>query len=69
MLPVGDPMAEVEVRVAATGRLFGRGWVRSSGNKAWDEAVLRAIDRTEALPRDVDGRVPPAIVIEFKRNE
>ncbi len=66
---VGDPMAEVEVRVAATGRIVGRRLVKSSGSKAWDEAVLRAIDRTEVLPRDVDGRVPPAIVIEFKRNE
>jgi colicin import membrane protein len=28
--------------------------------------VLRAIDRTETLPRDVDGRVPPVMQIEFK---
>jgi colicin import membrane protein len=27
--------------------------------------VLRAIDRTGELPRDIDGRVPPVLVITF----
>jgi colicin import membrane protein len=31
--------------------------------------VLRAIDKTEVLPKDVDGRVPPTIVIAFRPNE
>ena len=35
----------------------------------WDETVLRAIDKTEILPRDTDGRVPSAIVIEYARQE
>lgn len=65
----GNPVAEVEVRVAPTGRIVGRRLVKSSGNKAWDDSVLRAIDRTEVLPRDVDGRVPPAILIDFRPNE
>jgi colicin import membrane protein len=34
--------------------------------KEWDETVLRAIDRTEVLPRDVDGRVPSTMVIAFR---
>ena len=42
------------------------GYVQSSGNKAWDDAVLRAIDKTEVLPRDTDGRVPPVIVLGFR---
>ena len=37
--------------------------IKSSGVKAWDDAVLRAIDKMEALPRDTDGRVPPLLVI------
>ena len=40
--------------------------MQSSGNKAWDEAVLRAIDKTEVLPKDTDGRVPAVIVLGFK---
>ena len=31
-----------------------------------DEAVLRAIDKTEVLPRDTDGRVPPSLEISFR---
>jgi colicin import membrane protein len=65
----GNPEAEVEVRAAPDGTIVGRRIVKSSGVKAWDDAVLRAIDRTEVLPRDVDGRVPSPIVIAFKRQE
>ncbi len=63
---VGNPRAEVEVRVGADGSIQSRRIVQSSGNKAWDEAVLRAIDKTEVLPRDTDGRVPPVIVLGFR---
>nr|MCU0774974.1 cell envelope integrity protein TolA [Ideonella sp.] len=62
----GNPVAEVEVRTAPDGTIVGRRLVRSSGVREWDDAVLRAIDRTETLPRDVDGRVPPTIVIAFR---
>lgn len=58
--------AEVEVRAAPDGTILGRRLVKASGNKDWDDAVLRAIDRTDGLPRDVDGRVPSPIVIEFR---
>ena len=65
----GNPKVEVEVRCAPDGRIIGRRVVKSSGNPVWDETVLRAIDRTEVLPRDTDGRVPSAIVIEYARQE
>jgi colicin import membrane protein len=63
---VGNPRAEVEVRVAPDGMIQSRRIVQSSGNKAWDDAVLRAIDKTEVLPKDTDGRVPPVIVLGFR---
>jgi colicin import membrane protein len=62
----GNPKAEVEVRTSPDGTIVGKKLVRSSGVKAWDEAVLRALDKTEVLPRDTDGRVPSPVVIEFK---
>ena len=62
----GNPLATVEVRCATDGTITSRKLVRSSGNDAWDDAVLRAIDKTETLPRDTDGRVPPIMQIEFK---
>jgi colicin import membrane protein len=61
----GNPAADVEVRASPTGSILSRRLVKSSGNKDWDEAVLRAIDRTGELPRDTDGRVPPVLVITF----
>ena len=62
----GNPMATVEVRCAPDGTIVGRKVTKSSGSPAWDEAVLRAIDKTEVLPRDTDGRVPPSFSIDFK---
>jgi len=62
----GNPTATVEVRCSPDGTIVSRRLVKSSGNKEWDEAVLRAIDRTAELPRDIDGRVPSSIVIDFR---
>ena len=62
----GNPAAEVEVRTSPDGTIVGQRLIKSSGNKAWDSAVLRAIEKTETLPRDVDGRVPSQIVISFR---
>lgn len=65
----GNPTAEVEVQVLPDGTIRDRRIVKSSGVKAWDDAVLRAIDRTQTLPRDTDGRVPPSLVIAFRPRE
>ncbi|WP_287951756.1 cell envelope integrity protein TolA [Diaphorobacter sp.] len=62
----GNPRAEVEVRAAPDGTIVGARITQSSGNKAWDDAVIRALHRTETLPRDVDGRVPSSLVIGFR---
>ncbi len=62
----GNPSADVEVRCAPDGTIVSRRLVKSSGVKSWDEAVLRAIDKTETLPRDVDGRVPALLTIGFR---
>jgi colicin import membrane protein len=62
----GNPKAEVEVRASPDGTIVSTKLVRSSGVKAWDEAVLRALDKAGALPRDSDGRVPSPVLIEFR---
>ena len=62
----GNPSATVEVKVAPDGTIVARKLVASSGSPAWDETVLRAIDKTEVLPKDTDGRVPPVISITFR---
>jgi colicin import membrane protein len=63
--------AETEVLVASTpnGTIVNPRITKSSGHKDWDEAVLRAIDKTATLPRDVDGRVPREMTLVFRRRD
>jgi colicin import membrane protein len=63
---VGNPRAEVEVRTSPDGTILSRKLLSSSGNRSWDDAVLKAIDKTAILPRDEDGRVPPVLEISFR---
>ena len=62
----GNPTAEVEVRLAPDGTITSRRLTKSSGIGSWDEAVLRALDKTEVLPRDIDGRVHTPLIIQFR---
>lgn len=62
----GNPTAEVEVRTTLDGTILSQRLVKSSGNRAWDDAVIKAIIRTGTMPRDVDGRVPTPMILEFR---
>ncbi len=62
----GQPVASVEVVSAPGGSIISRRLIKSSGHADWDDAVLRAIDRTATLPRDTDGRVPSPLTIDFR---
>ena len=64
----GNPKAEVEVRTSPDGSIIGAPrLVRSSGSPAWDDAVIRALQRTGELPRDPEtGRVPSPVIIVFR---
>jgi colicin import membrane protein len=61
----GNPVAEVEVRATADGKIMSRKLIKSSGVPGYDEAVLRAIDKTEILPLD-EGRMPSPLIIAFR---
>ena len=61
----GNPSAEVEVRTELDGTIKTK-LIKPSGNKAWDDAVVKAIIKTGTMPRDVDGRVPTPMIIEFR---
>jgi colicin import membrane protein len=68
-LPANNPRVEVEIRSGAAGTIISRKILQSSGNRAWDEAVLNAIDKTERLPPDADGQFQPFLVIGFRPND
>ncbi len=63
---LGNPRAEVEVTTLADGTIIARRLLKPSGNPQWDQAVLRAIDRTGSLPKDVDGRIPSPLIIGLR---
>ncbi|HEY1128704.1 MAG TPA: cell envelope integrity protein TolA [Roseateles sp.] len=64
-----NPMAEVQVTLGPDGRILGTKVLKASGDGDWDRAVLRAIEKAETLPRDVDGRVPPVLILSFRPRE
>jgi colicin import membrane protein len=65
----GNPLVSVEVRLAPDGTVLGRPRVlKSSGNKEWDEAVVRAFEKTEVLPRD-GGKIWSPLVIDWRLND
>jgi colicin import membrane protein len=65
---VGNPVTVVEVHTYPDGTIVINKLkiTKSGGVKSWDDAVLRAIEKTEVLPRDLDGRVPSPMIIALK---
>lgn len=66
---VANPTAEVQVTLGPDGRILGTKVLKASPDADWDRAVLRAIEKAETLPRDVDGRVPPVLILTFRPRE
>jgi colicin import membrane protein len=62
----GNPAAEVEVTCSPSGQIIGMKLTQSSGNAAWDQAVLKAIEKTANLPRDENGKIPSKIPFVFR---
>jgi len=57
----GSGPVDVEIRVTPDGTILARKIIKSSGDAKWDDAIIRAIDKTMTLPRDIDGRMPPTV--------
>lgn len=64
-----NPTAEVQVTLSPDGHINGTKVLKGSGDADWDRAVLRAIEKAESLPRDIDGRVPPVMILSFRPRE
>lgn len=58
---VGLKDLELSISILPDGTISGRPRVlRSSGSAQWDEAVARAFEKAETLPRDTNGKLPPS---------
>jgi colicin import membrane protein len=62
----GNPKAEIEVHTTLDGSIISQRLVKSSGDKAWDDAAIKAVIRTGTLPRDIDGKVPTPMILEIR---
>ncbi|HEX7912733.1 MAG TPA: cell envelope integrity protein TolA [Paraburkholderia sp.] len=56
----------VSVRCSPTGTLLGATISRSSGNPAWDDAALRAVQLTDPMPQDINGKTPTSFLITLR---
>ena len=63
---VGNPAAEVVVTCSPSGQIIGVKLKVKSGNEAWDQAVLNAVDKTGSFPRDENGNMPSEITFSLR---
>lgn len=62
----GNPTTQVQLRLADDGRIVETKLVASSGIQAWDEAVLRALQKVSIMPRDANGIVPSQMILHLR---
>lgn len=63
---VGNPEAVVEVTCSPSGQIMSVKLKTKSGNDAWDQAVLNAVEKTGSLPRDENSNMPSKISFSFR---
>ncbi|CAH2898276.1 MAG: TolA protein [uncultured Paraburkholderia sp.] len=56
----------IAVRCSPTGTLLSATIAHSSGNSAWDDAALRAVQRSDPMPQDIDGKTPASFRITLR---
>jgi colicin import membrane protein len=66
---LGNPSVDIQVGLSLDGGIVMRTVTRSSGSAAWDAAALKALNKTERLPKDENGRVPPMMTITLRPRE
>jgi colicin import membrane protein len=54
----------VFVRANASGEILSSRVITSSGSRAFDDSVIRGIQKMERVPKDVDGKIPEILIRE-----
>ena len=62
----GSPTAVVALHCAPDGDVLEAHISQSSGNAIWDDAVLRAVQKSGRMPRDTNGSTPANFTITFR---
>jgi colicin import membrane protein len=64
-----NPKTEIEVRMSPDGTILTSRIIKARGTKSWDDAALKAIDKTTVLPKDENGQVPSPLIIVMSPQE
>lgn len=67
--PSDQIMAAVVVTTDALGNITSIKLKKSSGFAPWDDAVLRALNKTRVMPRDINGSVPTPMLLKFRPSD
>lgn len=62
----GNPAVEYDVELLPDGSLRGLRKTKSSNVPGFDEAVKRAIEKSQPFPADTDGKVPSSFIVSHK---
>lgn len=62
----GNPVAVVQLNLAADGSLLSSSLIKPSGNATWDAAVLQAVERSVPYPAADNEKVPASFTITFR---
>lgn len=62
----GNPVVQVRVVTRPDGDVVDAQVIESSGNPDWDRSVRRAVLKAGRIPPNVDGTVPPVLIISFR---
>lgn len=57
----------ISVHCSPDGKLLSATIAQSSGDFAWDEAVMRAVKRSDPMPGDDEGKTPGNFKITFRQ--
>jgi len=56
----------IAVRCSPDGNQLSATITRGSGNQAWDAAALRAVQASDPMPRDVNGKTPESFFVTLR---
>ncbi len=59
-----QPTVVVMVKTEPSGKIRETKVITGSGNRLFDEAVLRGIEKMGTVPRDIDGKIPDVLLRE-----
>jgi len=62
----GNPALRILLELAPDGRIINKRITEASGEPDWDNAVIRALDQVDSLPKDENGNVPTRVNLIFR---